>query len=49
MDYRYLPRLRPLGWLLEELVVNRSVQQSFDQVVTGIKETVETERQSSSR
>lgn len=49
MDYRYLPRLRPLGWLLEKLVVNRTVQQSFDQVVTGIKETVETERQSSNR
>jgi hypothetical protein len=49
MDYRYLPRIRPLGWLLEKLVVNRTVQQSFDQVVMGIKETVETERQSSDR
>ena len=49
MDYRYLPRLRPLGWLLEKLVVNRTVQKSFDQVVLGIKRTVEAERESSIR
>ena len=49
MEYRYLPRFRPLGWLLEKLVVNRTVQKSFDQVVTGIKTKVETERQSSPR
>jgi len=49
MDYRYLPRFRPLGWLLEKLIVNRTVRKSFDQVVAGIKATVETERQSSQR
>lgn len=49
MEYRYLPRARPLGWLLEKLILNRAVQKSFDQVVTGIKTTVETERQSSNR
>jgi hypothetical protein len=49
MEYRCLPRLRPLGWLLEKLVVNRAVQRGFDQVVTGIKKTVEAERHSSHR
>lgn len=46
MDYRYLPRFRPLGWTLEKLVVDRTVQRSFDQVVLGIKRFVESERQS---
>ena len=45
MDYRYLPRFRPLGWMLEKLVVDRTVQRSFDKVVLGIKGFVESERQ----
>ncbi len=48
LDYRYLPRFRPLGWLLEKLVVSRSLQKSFDEIVVGIKVTVEAERQTSS-
>ena len=47
MDYRYMPRFRPLGWLLEKLVVDRTVKKSFEGVVSGIKKTVESERQSS--
>lgn len=44
MEYRYLPRLRPLGWLLEKLVVQRKIEQAFQEVVAGIKRLVEAER-----
>ena len=49
MDYRYLPRFRPLGWLLEALFIRRSIEKSFKEITAGIKATVESERRSSTQ
>lgn len=43
LDYRYLPRFRPLGWLLEKLVITRSLQKSFREIVAGIRQIAELE------
>lgn len=43
MHYRYLPRLRPVGWLLEKLVVDRTMRTAFEQITAGIKDIVERE------
>ena len=43
MDYRYLPKLRPLGWLLEKLVVTRAMEKEFALITQGIKRIVEHE------
>lgn len=31
-----IPRLRPFGWLLENFVIRRSLQKSFDEIATAI-------------
>lgn len=43
MEYRYLPRIRPLGWLLEKLVVERKMRIEFEQITEAIKRIVESE------
>lgn len=43
MDYRFLPRFRPLGRLLEVLFLERTMQRHFDSAVKGIKRIVEAE------
>lgn len=43
MEYRYLPRIRPLGWLLEQLAVNRKLRIEFARITEGIKTIVESE------
>lgn len=44
LEYRFMPRIRPVGWLLEKAFVHRNIQGSFDEVVKGIKRIVENER-----
>lgn len=48
-DYRMYPSFRPLGWLLEKLVVHRQMSFVFDEVVARIKEIVESEYAASGR
>lgn len=44
MEYRMLPRFRPLGWLLEKLVVARKMEAEFAKITAGIKRIVESEQ-----
>ena len=44
MEYRYPPQIRPLGWLLERLVVARRMNEEFVTITRGIKRIVEAER-----
>jgi hypothetical protein len=43
MEYRRLPGVRPLGWLLEPLVVNRKMNAESGKITRGIKRIVESE------
>lgn len=43
MEYRMLPRFRPLGWLLEKLVVARKMEIEFSKINTSIKCILEEE------
>jgi uncharacterized protein YndB with AHSA1/START domain len=43
MDYRFLPKFRPLGRLLEVLFLQRAMQRHFESAVAGIKRIVEAE------
>lgn len=43
LHYRLMPRLRPLGRLLEMVSIERKLQNTFDQVVAGIKAIAEEE------
>lgn len=49
LDYRMYPSFRPLGWLLEKLVVHRQMSATFEEVVRRIKEIVESEYAASQR
>ncbi len=42
-DYRMLPKARPIGRLLEKLVVHRRIDAALEKVVARIKEIVEAE------
>lgn len=42
-DYRMYPSFRPLGWLLEKLIVHRQMSATLDEVVLRIKEIIEYE------
>jgi uncharacterized protein YndB with AHSA1/START domain len=43
MGYTMLPNFRPLGWLLEKLVMGRKMQKEFAGITEGIKRIIETE------
>lgn len=43
MDYKMMPHFRPLGWLLEKLVVGRKMAKEFIGITQGIKRIVESE------
>jgi hypothetical protein len=41
MDFRMLPRIRPVGWVLERLVVRRKMQADFRRILTTAKSFLE--------
>lgn len=41
MEYRLMPRFRPMGWLLEKLLVQRQMQATFARVLAAGKRLVE--------
>lgn len=49
MDYRMLPKVRPLGWLLERLVVARQMKSEFSRITASVKEIIESEQVAGSR
>lgn len=46
MDYAMLPKVRPLGKLLEAVVVNRKMSSDFENILNSVKSIVESERES---
>jgi len=48
-EYRMYPSFRPLGWLLEKLIVHRQMSAVLDEVVSRIKEIIEAEHAPSSQ
>lgn len=42
-DYRMYPAFRPLGWILERMVVNKQMTEAMTGVVARIKEIIEAE------
>jgi hypothetical protein len=44
MEVSLLPRVRPLGWLLERLVVRRQMQADVARSIGRLKRLVEQER-----
>jgi carbon monoxide dehydrogenase subunit G len=43
MDFRMLPKIRPVGWVLERLVVRRKMQADFRRILTTAKGFLERE------
>jgi carbon monoxide dehydrogenase subunit G len=43
MDFRMLPKFRPLGWVVEQLVVKRKMRSDFRRILQSAKEIVERE------
>ena len=43
-DFQVMPRFRPLGWLLEKLVVQRMISKQLREMVQGAKQMIEAER-----
>lgn len=41
MEYRLMPRFRPMGWLLEKLLVQRQMQATFARIMAAGKRLVE--------
>ena len=42
VDYRLLPGVRPVGWLLEALFVRRMMDKDFTRTVANLKNLIET-------
>jgi len=45
LDFRFLPQVRPIGWVMERLVVRRKMAAEFEKIVVRIKQLVEAEQQ----
>jgi len=45
MEFTFLPRFRPLGWLLERLVIRRKMESDFKNIVASVKRIVETKKE----
>lgn len=43
MDFRMLPKVRPLGWVLEQLIIKRKMRSDLQRILRSAKEILERE------